>query len=182
MRFTNFVFPIKNIFKIFGVWFDFGNSTIWIPCQGCAVCKNLKFEFDFPAKIIFQKNFRFRLIRKSRSLPFSWGFSLFNFENQTKLNWVRGKIVGVGYFEPCPHQVWKRSGGPVIITMTIRITNICGAAYILGARSSSLLMQPMLHEEASWYILLRCWICRNLNSGNSKFDVYEFWISHQKHF
>ena len=114
----------QNIFKIFWSlsfsWyslFDFGNSAIWIPCQGCVVCKNLKFEFEFPAEIIFQKNFRFRLIRKSTSLPFAWGFYLFNFENQTKLNWVRGKIVGGGDFEPCPHQVWKRCGGPVIIKM-----------------------------------------------------------------
>ena len=79
----------QNLWSLSFSWYSlsyFGNSAIWIPCQGCAVCKNLKFEFDFPAKIIFQKNFRFRLIWKSRSLSFSWGFSLFNFENQTKSN------------------------------------------------------------------------------------------------
>ena len=88
-----------NLWSLSFSWYSlsyFGNSSIWIPCQGCAVCKNLKFQFDFPAKSIFQKNFRFRLIQKSGSLPFSWGFSLFNFENQTKSNWVRGKIVGPG--------------------------------------------------------------------------------------
>ena len=85
--------PVSTSFRFV---YSFGNSAIWIPCQGCVVSKNLKFEFDFPTKIIVQINFRFRLIQKSRSLPFSWRFSLFNFENQTKLNWVRGKIVGLG--------------------------------------------------------------------------------------